>query len=77
MSTNYREALNPRQAKEMGRFLRLITWAWNEATEAGVNPSLDGFIKEWRGIPTTIESKRQRARIKQADYKKRKKAVGG
>ncbi|EHQ88253.1 hypothetical protein [Desulfosporosinus youngiae] len=77
MSTNYREVLNPNQAKEMGRFLRLMIWAWDEATEVGVKPNVDGFIKEWRGIPTTVEEKRQRARRKQADYKKRKRAVGG
>lgn len=76
MSVNYREVLDPRQANEMFRFLHLITWAWNEATEVGVKPNLEDFIKEWRGIPTTEEEKRKRRQRKQADYMKRKKAVG-
>ena len=69
---DYRTALEPAQAKEMGQFLKTLLWAADKAKEAGAKPSVDIFMRAWIGLPVSSEEKRQQNRNNQADYTRRK-----
>jgi len=68
---DYRTALEPAQAKEMGDFLRTLLWAADKAKEAGVKPSVDIFMRAWIGLPVSAEEKRQQNRNNQADFRRK------
>ena len=77
MRVDYRTALEPAQAKEMGRFLHSLLWAAEKAQDAGVKPNVDIFMRSWIGMPITAEGKKQRKRQQHAGWRKRRCAVGG
>jgi len=68
---DYRTALNQEQSKEMGQFLRTLSWAAGKAKESGVKPNVDIFMRSWIGLPISAEGKRQQLRNQQEEYRKR------
>ena len=68
---DYRTALDPAQAIEMGRFLGTLLWAADKSKEAGIKPNVDIFMRAWIGLPISAEGKRQQLRNQQADYRRR------
>jgi len=68
---DYRTALEPAQAKEMGNFLRTLLWAADKAKESGVKPNVDIFMRSWIGLPVSTGEKRQQNRNQQQDYRRK------
>jgi hypothetical protein len=72
---DYRTALEPEQAKEMGRFLHALLWAGDKAVQAGEKPDVGCFMKCWIGKAISDEEKLQQARNYNKDYMNRKRAA--
>lgn len=68
---DYRTALSPADATDMGRFLNMLLWAADKAKEAGIKPNVDLFMRVWIGLPISAEGKRQQLRNKQADIRRK------
>ena len=58
IGTHYTNALNPREAKEMRKFLSTLVWADKKAKEAGIKPDITRFIEIYSGRYKTEEEKR-------------------
>lgn len=73
----YSDVLNPKQVKEMSRFLYALLWAADKAKDAGVKPNVNYFIHSWMGYPVSTEGRRQRKLSQHREYTRKKRAVRG
>lgn len=72
-SCHYSEVLTREESVKMKRFLSDLLWVGKTAIRAGVKPDIGKFMLAWMGLPITEEEKRQRQRMHQMDYEKRRK----